>query len=212
MLTLQENNGIRIADKRENIEAALDQLAYVAMQWIPNVYKREKVIRLLNNSVVINQIMGVNSVADMPYDVRVESGSMMPTNKAAKAQMLERVSLMALQAGDPIGSALLREMIKNMEIENVDEMLEQSDMVSMLQGQIQQLEGKLNEVVGDNQTMQRSLVEAKVNLQVEKATSSVDRIVDKANMATELAKSKYDLINREHQTALRAERKTQKQK
>lgn len=204
LLSLQENSQGRLAEKRENLEASLDKLASVVMQWIPLVYKERKVLALLDTTI---NDAGINSVSDKQYSVVVKTKSMLSSNRMAKAEMYKDLSLMLLQAGNPLGGLLVEEMLKNMDVEGLPNMLENANVINQMQGRMKELESKLQEVMGDNQTMQRELVNSRINAEVESAKHQMARVTDKMQLTQTLQEKTAAMINEQYKNQLKQESK-----
>ena len=99
-IALDEFGQRRIKSKKDDVECSLNQLAKVLIDFARNVYREEKIIRIVepNNSlteVALNQmqyddlgreISKFNDITQGRYDVIVLSGSMLPSNRFAQME------------------------------------------------------------------------------------------------------------------------------
>jgi len=207
MMTLQENAQGRISEKRDQIDLALNHIGSVAMQWIARVYREEKTLHIAEGSTTINERFGRNSVTNMTYNVRVKSGSMLPTNRAAKVEIYKEIALMASQSGNPIAVPLIRQMLLNMDVPNIDEIIQESDMISQLQGQLEGLSQENQLLNNKLRTLESELVTSRTQSEVTKAKAELETILKTAQLSTELnnqlSKQNEALRQKEHKLSLR---------
>lgn len=170
----------RTAYKKRKIESSLNQLAKAISQYIPFVYNTRKMIRLLlpNHHNPITTILNdpvrgederiklVNDVVTMRYDVRLISGSMMPSNRSQeRAELMQTYQLGILK--DP------EWYIRKSDFENTDEMLERESLVNQLMGQVQQLIEQVKSLEGQLQTKSREVIQMNEKVAVEKTKSNL---------------------------------------
>ena len=70
--------------------------------------------------------------------------------------------------------------------------LQRSGQMQQMAGMIEQLQEELKKVKGDLQTADRETVHAKKRLEVEKFSSGLDKISNRADAATSLYKARLD--------------------
>jgi hypothetical protein len=191
-LALDEFGQRRIRSKVDDIELSIRQLGRVILGYIPHVYNREKVLRLVQpNGVVketgLNQSIyddrgeladRINDITVGQYDLVVVAGSTLPANRWALSEYYER--LFQMQAIDDV------ELLKKSELIDVEGVLERKGMMAQMQGYIQQLEEELKGLRGDLQTAEREEIHAKKRLEVEKFKTGLNTASARANAATEL--------------------------
>lgn len=186
-IALDEFGQRRIKSKKDDVECSLNQLAKVLIDFARNVYREEKIIRIVepNNSlteVALNQmqyddlgreISKFNDITQGRYDVIVLSGSMLPSNRFAQMEYY-----MELYRNGLIDQV---EVLKKSEVVDAEGVLERSGFISQLQQQIQILQSEVKKLRGDLQTAEREEVHAKKRLEVEKFSSSLDAIKNRAD-------------------------------
>lgn len=185
-ILIDEYGQRRVNLKRKRIEGAMNQLAKVICQMIPNVYTEEKVIRIVEpnrkpKEVRFNSIEDDRIINDLSlrYDVKVVTASTMPTNKMMRFEILNN----AFQSG------VLRDptpIIQNLDVPNVDEILEREDMVKNLQQALAQAEEQIKGLQGDLQTANRAEVQAEKKVEVMKTKTQLDRVGNRLESATML--------------------------
>jgi len=84
------------------------------------------------------------------------------------------------------------EVLKKSELVDVDGVLERSGQMKQLMQQVQMLQQELKKVKGDLQTAQREEVHAKKRLEVEKFSGELDKVSNRADMATTLYKARLN--------------------
>ena len=204
-LVVDEFGQRRIKSRRDDIENFLNQCAKVAVPLMQQIYTEEKVIRLVQpNGLEKEQrfnffkemengdVMRFHDVTLGRYDVKVVSGSTLPTNRMALLNTYMQMYQMGL-----IDQT---EVLKKSELVDVDGVMERSGQMKQMQQQMQAMAEELKKVRGDLQTAQREEVHAKKRLEVEKFSGDLDKVSNRADMATTLYKArlndaKQQLIN-----------------
>jgi hypothetical protein len=155
----------RTASKQRDIEDTINQLAKVIAQLIPAVYTERKVVILTvpnhkPKEVIFNDpqiradgaIEIFNDLTNLECDVRMISGSTLPTNKAQeRAEMqwyYERNLLM-----NP------RWALEKSNFENVEEIIEGEDKLRQALQKIQDYEEQLKDLEGQLQTKSREVIQ-----------------------------------------------------
>jgi len=194
-LVVDEFGQRRIKSRRDDIENFLNQCAKVAVPLMQQIYTEEKVIRLVQpNGLEKEQrfnffkemdngdVQRFHDVTLGRYDVKVVSGSTLPTNRMA---MLNTYMQM-YQAGliDQV------EVLKKSELVDIDGVLQRSGQAVQMQQQMNMLQEELKKVKGDLQTATREELHAKKRLEVEKFSSDLDKISNRAESATQLYKAR----------------------
>jgi hypothetical protein len=185
----------RIKSRRDDIEDMLNQLGKVSIGLIQQLYTEEKVIRLLqpngeeteqrfnfykemdNGDVIKYHDIGVGK-----YDIQVVSGSTLPNNRMALLNTYMEMYKMGL-----IDQT---EVLKKSELVDVDGVMARSGQMQKMMQQMQAMEQELKKVKGDLQTAQREEVHAKKRLEVEKFSSKLDKVSNRADMASSLFKAR----------------------
>lgn len=185
----------RIKSRRDDIEDMLNQVGQVSIGLIQQLYTEEKVIRLLqpngeqteqrfnfykemdNGDVVKYHDIGVGK-----YDIQVVSGSTLPNNRMALLNTYMEMYKMGL-----IDQT---EVLKKSELVDVDGVMARSGQMQKMMQQMQAMQEELKRVKGDLQTAQREEVHAKKRLEVEKFSSKLDKVSNRADMASSLFKAR----------------------
>tara|TARA_R110002051_G_scaffold202268_1_gene268969 strand:+ start:9331 stop:11646 length:2316 start_codon:yes stop_codon:yes gene_type:complete len=194
----------RIKSRRDDIENFLNQCAKVAIPLIQQLYTEEKLLRIIQpnglekesiinyQEVSDNTVKSIHDVGVGRYDIVVVSGSTLPTNKMA---MLETYVEMF-----KLGLIDQEEVLKKTEVVDIEGVMSRhGEMQQMLQ-EIQSLQEELKQVKGDLQTASREEIHAKKRLEIEKFSTDLDKVSNRADMATSLYKArlqdaKSNLIN-----------------
>ncbi len=196
-LVVDEFGQRRIKSRRDDIENFLNQVGKVAIPLIQQLYTEEKVIRLvqpngLEKEEQINfyKEMGDGSVIKYHdigigrYDLVVVSGSTLPSNRMALLNTYMQMYQMGL-----IDQT---EVLKKTELVDIEGVMERAGQMQQMMAQLQGLQEELKKVKGDLQTATREEVHAKKRLEVEKFSSDLDKISNRADMAASLYKARLN--------------------
>ena len=187
----------RIKSRRDDIEGMLNQLAKVAIPLIQQLYTEEKVIRLIQpngdekeqkfnfyKEMNNGDVRRFHDIGAGRYDIVVQSGSTLPTNRMALLNTYMQMYQMGL-----IDQT---EVLKKSELVDLDGVMERSGQMKQMQQQMQAMAEELKKVRGDLQTAQREEVHAKKRLEVEKFSGELDKVSNRADMATTLYKARLN--------------------
>jgi hypothetical protein len=196
-LVVDEFGQRRIKSRRDDIEGMLNQVAKVAIPLMQQLYTEEKVIRLVQpngnekeerfnfyKEMDNGDVKRFHDIGVGKYDVVVVSGSTLPTNRMALLNTYMDMYKMGL-----IDQT---EVLKKSELIDVDGVLERSGQMKQMMQQMQAMEQELKKVKGDLQTAQREEVHAKKRLEVEKFSGDLDKVSNRADMATTLYKARLN--------------------
>lgn len=181
----------RTASKMQNIEASLNQVAKVVSQMIKEYYTERKAIRIVipnhnDREVVFNQKEGediINSLTSQEYDIKILSGSMLPTNKQQRREEIKE----ALQTGIMRDTS---QYIRLLDLPNVDEVLETESIIKQQEQLIGQLQEAIKNLEGDMQTKDRELEHADRRIADEKYKSKQNKVINKLEGVVEVEKAK----------------------
>jgi len=124
--------------------------------------------------------MRVNDIQTGRYDVKIISGSTLPSNRFA---LMEYYMDMYRE-----GLIDQVEVLKKSEVVDVEGVLERFSYVKKLEGMVQQLQDQVKKISGDLQTAEREEIHAKKRLEVEKFKSQLSGITNKAAASAEILK------------------------
>jgi hypothetical protein len=113
-----------------------------------------------------------NDISLGQHDVRIISGSTLPSNKVAEYNMYLEAYKLGLV--DDV------EVLKKTEIYDKEGVLQRKGMMAKMQSYIQQLEGQVKELTGDLQTADREAVHAKKQVITEKFKTDLNEIASDA--------------------------------
>ena len=204
-LVVDEFGQRRIKSRRDDVENFLNQAAKVAIPLMQQLYTEEKVIRLVQpngtekeerfnfyKEMDNEEVHKWHDIGTGNYDIRVVSGSTLPTNRMALLATYQEM----YQAGliDQV------EVLKKSELVDVEGVLERAGQMKQMQQQLQAMAEELKQVKGDLQTATREELHAKKRLEVEKFSSGLDKVKNRAEAATtmyqtRLADVEQNLIN-----------------
>jgi hypothetical protein len=184
-LLLDEMGMRRSKSKRELIEEALDDLASVISEYIPYVYTYEKIIRIVEPNGKAKEIAFnkkdntgkiVNDLSANRYDFRIISGSTLPSNRWARFEVLKDAWINHMLQ-DP------RPALQLLDLPNIDEIIEREDMVKTMQQQMGQMQEQIKQLSGQLQTKSREVIQAQEKVEVQKFSTTLDKIANKAESA-----------------------------
>ena len=184
---LSEMGESRGRSKLKDIEGSLNQLGRCMYNYAKGHYTYQKTFRIVqpNNDLTeftvnnrmyddkSNELMQIeNDISLGQHDVRIISGSTLPSNKMAEYNMY--LDAYKLGLVDDV------EVLKKTEIYDKEGVLQRKGQIAQMQSYIQQLEGQIKELSGDLQTADREAVHAKKQVISEKFKSDLNEIKSEA--------------------------------
>uniref|UniRef100_A0A6H1ZYE8 Putative portal protein n=1 Tax=viral metagenome TaxID=1070528 RepID=A0A6H1ZYE8_9ZZZZ len=196
-VALDEFGQRRIQSKRDDIEAALNQLAKAVVQLIQKTYTEYKLIRLIqpNNALresEINrpiysdygEIIGkMNDITVGKYDLIMVSGSTLPSNRWARGELYKEL----IQIGLP----LHEELIRSLDVD-AEKVLQRMDQIQQLQGALEEAQEEIKRLSGDLQTAERGEVEARKQTEVAKFSTQLKDVTYRAEAGTQVFKARLE--------------------
>ena len=210
-LTLLEHSLERTESKRADIEECLNGIADVVTELIPVVYTERKIIRILKpnnmkkeiafNDEQKDEFTGatkiVNDLTISKYDVKIVSGSMLPTNKMARSQyFMDLYEKQILRDPTPI--------LRESEIPDVEEIIAKQDQLNQTQQLLAQAQDQIKKLSGQIQSMQRE------NIHLQKKVE-VAGFKSKLNSSASQVSSQVDLTTARLNDLVKNEKNSQKQ-
>ena len=197
-ISLDEFGQRKIKSKMSDIEQALVRVGQVAIPLMQQLYSIEKTIRVVNpnnsmNEYVMNkklyddktgEIQVFNDITVGKYDVVVVSGSTLPTNRYAELEFY----MDAYQKG----LVDRQEVLKKTEIFDIEGVMERTDQIAQMEGQIEQQQEQIKTLQGDLQTRDREAVNLRKKVEVEKFKGELDKTSTKAKSAGVLFEKRLD--------------------
>lgn len=192
-IAIDEFGQRRIKSKRDDIEAAINALARVVVEFIQAYFSKERTLRLiqpmqepkeLQINIPIyddytNEIVGkLNDVTVGKYDVKVISGSTLPSNRWARFDYYMQL----YQAGiiDDI------ELLKQTEVADIDGVLKRKSIYTQLQSALQQAQQEIKKLSGDLQTAEREAMHANKKAELAKWKAQLSSLKSKLKLAVDL--------------------------
>ena len=197
-VSLDEFGQRKIKSKLQDIETGLVRMAKVAIPLMQQLYQAEKVIRIVqpNNSlteIAVNkklyddktgEISIINDISRGSFDVVVVTGSTLPTNRYAQLEMY-------MDAYEK-GIIDKKEVLKKTEVFDMEGILERTDLVGQLQGQVKQQQEEIKKLKGDMQTREREVYHAKQRAELEKFKSGLDKTSTQTKASGRLFEKRLD--------------------
>lgn len=197
LLALEEAGGRKQRQKAIHARHALRNLGIVIQQLIQQTYTGPKMIRLVGEDsgeirkVFLNEprfdpltgrVQRFNDVTVGTYDLIVEDGTSMPSNRMALLQLyLEMYQL---------GIIDKTEVLKKTDISNIDEVTERMGEIAQLVSQVENLKETLKQEQGLNQTLRRALQQSQVQIGAAKEMSKVQDSMRGTVMQNALAQAR----------------------
>jgi hypothetical protein len=196
---LSEMGESRGRSKLKDIEGSLNQLGRCIYNYAKGHYTFQKTFRVVqpNNDLTefsvnnrlyddkSNELKTIeNDISLGQHDVRIISGSTLPSNKIAEYQMYLEAYKLGLV--DDV------EVLKKTEIYDKEGVLKRKGMMAKMQSYIQQLEGQIKELTGDLQTADREAVHAKKQVITEKFKTDLNEIASEAKYKERVKLSKLE--------------------
>lgn len=182
----------RMKSRQDDLEMMLNELAKRAIPLIQQLYSQEKIIRIMEPSgvtkqYVINQglydnygmlLEKINDITVGTYDIRVVSGSTLPSNRFAQFDYYMQLYKAGLI--DQI------ELLKKTEVVDVEGVLQRKGEMQQMQNMIQAQAEEIKKLKGDLQTADREAVHAKKRVEVEKFKTQLKNVQNRQEKAGEL--------------------------
>ena len=180
-MLLSEMGESRGKSKLRDIEAALSMTGQVIYNLAKDHYKFQKTFRIVqpNNDITefsVNmrlyddksQAIGAveNDITIGQHDIRIISGSTLPSNKVAEYNMY--LDAYKLGLVDDV------EVLKKTEIYDKEGVLQRKGAMQQMQGYIKQLESEVKKLSGDLQTSEREMINARKQTITQKFKSNLD--------------------------------------
>ena len=182
-MLLSEMGESRGKSKLRDIESALSQVGQVVYNLSKDHYKFQKTFRIVqpNNSITefavnmklyddkSSEIQAIdNDISLGQHDIRIISGSTLPSNKVAEYNMY--LDAYKLGLVDDV------EVLKKSEIFDKEGVLQRKGQMAQMQQYISQLENQVKKLSGDLQTSEREGVSARKRTEVEKFKTELNEI------------------------------------
>jgi len=191
-VAIDEYGQRRMKSRQDDLENMLNELARRTVPLIQQLYTTEKVIRLVEASGVerestVNQITydifgnvikKINDITTGVYDIKVVTGSTLPSNRFAQFDYY-----MELYKAGLIDQI---ELLKKTEVVDIDGVLGRAGQMQQLQNQVQGLDQKVKDLSGDLQTRDRELAHALKRIEVEKFKTKLNNATNRRDKAGEL--------------------------
>ncbi len=180
---LLEAGSTRMMSERFDIEASVNQLARVVLEMMPHYYKEQKIVRIrkadhkikefvINEQRTSDDIGASEIVNDLTvgrYDIEMLSGSMLPTNRAARAKAFTELFQLGILRDNSV-------ILRQYEIEDVEEIIAKQDDVANLSNQVQQQQAEIKKLNGQLQTKVRENINLRERVMAEKTGAKLHKI------------------------------------
>ena len=217
-VALDEFGQRRIRSKKDDIEAGLNMLGKVVIDYIQGYYTDEKIIRILRPNrkepdeqqinMPITDISGyivgrTNDVTVGKYDLVVVSGSTLPSNRWARFEYYKE--LYQLGVIDQV------ELLSQTDVADMEGVMARKGQLQQAMQQIQSQEEQIKKLQGDLQTAQRESVHDRKRIEVKEFEVKLAKAEAKAEMATQLYQTRLsDEIRNIREDAKRIEKQDAK--
>ena len=197
-ISLDEFGQRKIKSKLADIEGALVQVARVVLPMAQQLYKTEKVFRIIqaNNSIdeyTINkklyddktkEISIFNDISVGAYDNIFIAGSTLPSNRYAELEFYM----------DAYSKGIIdrQEVLMKTEVFDAPGVLQRQDTIENLQKQLKTAGDMIKKLKGDMQTRDREAVSLRKKVEVEKFGAQLDKMKNRTEASNTLFESRLD--------------------
>ena len=147
------------------------------------------------------EVKVINDMTRGKYDVIVVAGSTLPSNRYAELEFYMDAYTK--------GIVDKTEVLKKTEVFDMEGVLERTDIIAKLQGQLQGAQEQIKKLQGDMQTRDREAINLRKQVEVEKFKGDLDRLKNKSEGASRLFEKRLDdnlaTIKSETKSALKVE-------
>lgn len=192
---LQDEQGLRrTASKLKLIEDALNIVGQVSGELIPYVYDERKIAQVIKGDKIVTHVFNeeqidgdivrmVNDITNNRYNLKIVSGSTLPTNQAIRFnQALRMYELGAIKNPAPI--------IRESGLPDVEEIIQTEDLVKQAMGLIPQLQESIKMLEGNLKSKSNEVVHANEKVLLSKTKAQLDSLVAKANASVMLGQQR----------------------
>lgn len=202
LVAMDEFSTRRVRSWMTNIvEPALEHMGKIFTQFAQATYTANKVFRIVNpetgekkemviNAPLYNEFGSVigkfHDYQSVNFDVRIISGSTLPTNRYADRE--EKMEMFKLGIIDDIA------MLQETDIKNKEEIIKRKSMMAQLQGQVASMEEQLKQAKGTIETLERQVVQAGIRGKIQEADVELRKATQdhKTQLATIESKGRAD--------------------
>lgn len=193
-MLLDEQGLRRTAAKLNLIEEALNIVGYITGELIPYVYDERKVAQVIKGGKIVSHVFNqeqidgniirmVNDITVNRYNLKMVSGSTLPTNQAIRYnQALRLFELGAMRNPVPV--------IRESGLPNIEEIIQGEDLINQAQQTIAQLQETIKMLEGTVQTKSSEVIHANEKAIMAKTKADMDALVAKANASVLLGKER----------------------
>tara|TARA_A100001201_G_scaffold49134_2_gene48984 strand:+ start:4548 stop:6092 length:1545 start_codon:yes stop_codon:yes gene_type:complete len=182
---LQEMGETRGRSKLRDIEGSLDVLGRVVYNFSKGHYSFKKTFRIVqpNNDLTeftinskmyddkTNELLSIeNDISLGQHDIRIVSGSTLPSNRMAEYNMY--LDAYKLGLVDDV------EVLKKTDIYDKEGVLQRKGTMSQMQSYIGQLEQEVKKLRGDLQTSEREMINARKQTITQKFKTGLDSVIN----------------------------------
>ena len=202
-ISLDEYGQRKIRSKLADIETSLLLMGKVMLPFIQQLYRTEKIFRVIqpNNSIneyAINkrlvddktkEIKVINDISRGNYDIKIVTGASLPSNRYAELDL----HMEAYKVGliDRV------EVLKKTDIYDKEGILQRIDTIEQLKSQIRQLGQTVKALKGDLETREREVYHAKQAEEIAKFKASLKGVTTEAKAAGQLYQERLKDSQRE---------------
>jgi len=213
---LSEMGETRGKAKLRDIESSLNRLGKCLYNLAKGHYDYQKTFRVVqpNNDLTeftINQMyddksqeVGAihNDITIGNYDVRIISGSTLPSNRMAEYNMYLEAFKLGLV--DDV------EVLKKTEIFDKEGVLKRKGQMAQMQGMVQQLQEQVKKLKGDLQTAERENVNSKKQVEAQKFKSQLKEVLTDSKFKTKVNLNKLERVIEAEEDVLKASKDRKK--
>jgi hypothetical protein len=219
-LSLDEFGKRRLKSKKDDIEYSLERVGDVATRMAQKLYRPDKVIRLTQpNGETVEQKLGVpgpqqtgqqkldlerfQEMMSIPYDIMIEGGSTMESNRWAKLQ--QYMEMYSAGIVDDVA------VLKHSDLPDAESILQRKSMYSQMQQNIQALQQTIDNLKSDLQTSKRAEMRAKKEAEMADFTSTLEQMEGNLEQMSQVYQQNLQK-EQEKQEALMQERQRQQER
>lgn len=173
-MAIDEFGARRMKSKMDDLYGALARLGQVYLDLAQATFTQEKMIRLFQPDGSVSeetlnvmqyddyglQIGRINDITVGRYDVMIQAGSTLPSNRWAMLE--EYKELFTLGLVDQVA------VLKRAEIPDAEQILQRAGQMQQMQQMMQQMEEEIKNLKGDLQTAERAEINSRKRVEVEK--------------------------------------------
>lgn len=174
--TMQSLGSQRVKLYSRWLEDSIERFAYVMTCHLQAYAPKDKIIQFFDEDGDQQEINILSDANDLRFKVRVNMTTNLPTARHMAAQLL---GVLGGQTKDPhVQQVLTQYMIEYLDMPESKKMRKEIDAIKNMQGQLEELQSKVQELDGKNRQLQQQMQQKEIELETKLAKAEIKNKVE----------------------------------